>query len=82
MYNLKPIFYDDFACQGDKCVYTCCGGWGIPFTSQMKNKYLELNNEEDLFVKSTTHENYFIKFNKKHMCPLCNERQLCSLVIE
>ena len=36
MYNLKPIFYDDFACQGDKCVYTCCGGWGIPFTSQMK----------------------------------------------
>lgn len=87
MYNLKPIFYDDFECQGDKCLYTCCGGWGIPFTSEIRNKYLSLSGNnvsitENVFVKSTTSENYFIKFNKKHMCPLCNERQLCSLVLE
>lgn len=87
VYNLKPVFYDDFECLGDKCLYTCCGGWGIPFTPEMRDKYLALNSKEvlvteDVFVKSTTHENYFIKFNKKRMCPLCNERQLCSLVIK
>lgn len=87
MYNLKPVFYDKFECQGDRCLYTCCGGWGIPFTSELRDKYLLLNHEnvlttEDLFVKSATHDNYFIKFNEKRMCPLCNEKQLCSLVIQ
>lgn len=56
MYNLKPVFYDKFECQGDRCLYTCCGGWGIPFTSELRDKYLLLNHEnvlttEDLFVK-------------------------------
>ena len=45
VYNLKPVFYDDFECLGDKCLYTCCGGWGIPFTPEMRDKYLALNSK-------------------------------------
>lgn len=75
----KPSIYDEFECIGKECIFTCCGGWGIPVEKEICTKCSE-------YGKNTEYDSgldiYKIKMNDKSMCPFLNEAQLCTLVLK
>ena len=76
MYTLKPFFYNDFYSIGSECPYTCCGGWLIDVDKESRGEY---EKYEGLLGYDEERDMYVIQFNGNHMCPLCDEEQLCKL---
>ena len=75
---IKPDIYDKFECAGKDCIFTCCGGWGIPIEEEIYTKCSEYkeNTEYDSELGI-----YKIKMNGRGMCPFLDEDQLCTLVL-
>lgn len=76
MYTLTPFFYDDFYCIGSECPYTCCGGWLIVVNKEAKGEY---EKYDGLLGYDKEKDVYMLQFNGNHMCPLCDQDQLCKI---
>lgn len=91
--DLRPAYYDNFACLAADCKFSCCKGWSITFN---KKDYLslkrergsdELNKRLDGGLKRLRHgpmaETFYGEFNMSSgVCPLLQEDGLCKLQIE
>ena len=84
---LKPVFYDTFSCVGSDCLFTCCGGWCIDVDEKTLKKYRKMGGEIARFAKhgvtynEDRHRNV-VKLKDKGCCPMLNEDQLCTVVLE
>ncbi len=80
--NLKA--YSDFVCVGDKCPYTCCGGWKIVIDEATATYYRNVTGEMgERLQRNTVTENGVTRFvlTDSGRCPFLNERGLCDIYI-
>lgn len=86
MNHLKPAFYDDFSCIGDKCPLTCCGGWQITIDDKTLKEYRLMGGKIGRFARKGVCYNKelrsnVVKLDQGH-CTLLNDNQLCEIVLE
>ncbi len=93
-YNvIKPDYYDEFACLGGDCNYTCCQKWNIHLSKQeyKKLKNMRLSSElgkvrEKALSRIRTNPTLMkygkIRLNEKGFCPLISKEGLCRLQLE
>lgn len=85
---LKPVFYDAFSCVGSECLFTCCGGWCISVDEKTLKNYRKMGGEIARFAKhgvsynENSHKNEVKLKKDKGYCPMLNEDQLCTAVLE
>lgn len=85
--EIKPAYYDNFACVAGACTFTCCQEWKIAVddetytkwkkTSLFKQKSICLSR----YVKQKNGAHEIVLTNEKK-CPFLNKDKLCDLVIE
>ena len=87
--ELKPSYYDQFACIGSKCEDTCCAGWRIDIDKKSYQKYKNEKNptiREDL--KKNTQRNRQsqndlqygkFKLDADGKCTMLDEENLCTI---
>lgn len=76
---VKPSIYDDFVCVGKECIFTCCGGWGIPIEEEVWRKCREYEEKIEYDSKLNI---YKLKMDSRDLCPFLDEFQLCTLVLK
>lgn len=87
---IKPVYYENFKCIGDKCTNTCCTGWNIWIDKDSFEKY---QNEDDEFSKvlkknikkkiENEDDNDYGEFilDYDNRCPMLNTNNLCEIYI-
>ena len=79
MREIKPDYYDKFACIAGRCPMTCCQEWKIAVDPVTEQKWKE---KKDLFsAVCTKEEQRVIGLTEDHKCPFLNDEKLCSLVL-
>ncbi|MGL5354560.1 MAG: flagellin lysine-N-methylase [Clostridium sp.] len=85
---LKPNYYDEFKCTGDKCIDSCCKGWKITVDKKTYNKYKKISGEFGQKLnksisrsRNSVNEKEYGKINldEKLVCPMVNEIGLCEI---
>ncbi|MCM1256282.1 MAG: flagellin lysine-N-methylase [Roseburia sp.] len=85
---IKPEIYDEFQCTGGKCPLTCCGGWVVMMDEKIYKSYRKMGGHIAKFAKKSIlyakeMNIYYVRHDPvTNMCPMCNEEQLCTIVIE
>lgn len=82
---LKPYYYDEFKCIGDKCISHCCKDWKITIDKETYNYYQSVPEPfgDQLRQNISTDENvHYFKLNEDKTCPFLNEKRLCNIFIE
>lgn len=85
--QIKPTFYDEFACIAGRCSLTCCQEWKIAVDDETYQKWKKITSEGEpnRSLASRTHMKEgqrVLRLNDHGRCPYLNEEKLCSLVIE
>ncbi|NFN86305.1 hypothetical protein FDF31_02525 [Clostridium sporogenes] len=86
---LKPFYYDNFTCIGNKCKDSCCIGWRVFIDKKSYNKYKKvagefgkvLNNSMSRNRKNKSHLHYAEMKLKNKRCQLLNNNNLCDIYI-
>ena len=85
---LKPVFYDAFSCVGSDCLFTCCGGWCISVDDKTLKNYRKMGGEIARFARhgvsynQNSHKNEVKLKKDRGYCPMLNQDQLCTVVLE
>lgn len=73
---VRPVYYDDFKCTGDKCSFTCCQGWEILLDSEACRRRFT-DNTEGLLPEVLK-----VRPEDENGCPFQTDTGLCSIVME
>lgn len=83
MIVLKPDYYDDFKCTGDKCPFTCCFGWRVAIDQNTYSKYKKLDSDYGKYIVSTIENDdkygACFKMDEKGRCPHLSDDNLCNI---
>ena len=87
--ELKPSYYDQFACIGGACEDTCCAGWRIDIDKKSYQKY---KNEKNPTIKDALKKNIQrnrqgqndlqygkFKLDADGKCTMLDEENLCTI---
>lgn len=87
--ELKPSYYDKFACIGGACEDTCCAGWRIDIDKKSYQKY---KNEKNPAIKDALKKNIQrnrqgqndlqygkFKLDADGKCTMLDEENLCTI---
>ncbi|MFP7357194.1 flagellin lysine-N-methylase [Kurthia gibsonii] len=87
--ELKPSYYDQFACIGGACEDTCCAGWRIDIDKKSYQKY---KNEKNPAIKDALKKNIQrnrqgqndlqygkFKLDADGKCTMLDEENLCTI---
>lgn len=76
---LKPSYYDDFHCIGNKCRDNCCENWQISIDPKSMEKYQQVTGEfgQKLCDSISKEKSAFIL--KERKCPFLNKDRLCEI---
>lgn len=87
--ELKPSYYDQFACIGGACEDTCCAGWTIDIDKKSYQKY---KNEKNPAIKDALKKNIQrnrqgqndlqygkFKLDTDGKCTMLDEENLCTI---
>lgn len=84
MKYLELEIYNDFACIGSECPFTCCAGWGIIIDSASYNYYMSVKGDfGQRLKKCITAENGMARFalTEEGRCSFLNDQNLCDIYI-
>ena len=84
MRQLKPDFYDDFACTASRCRDTCCAGWEIEVDGETLEKYRKVPGSFGKLLRSRIAEEddgAYFTLEEGRRCPFLNDRNLCRIYI-
>ena len=82
MQLLKPLLCEEFQCIANKCDYTCCKGWGIPFTKQEYDRFLQQKvHDIERYSERNDDNSRKMKLRKDGSCPYLMETGLCDMII-
>ena len=80
---LYPDYFDSFYCIADECKNTCCGGWNINIDKKTLKKYKNSNHplikEKRKNLFNSGPRGTFINLDENRMCPLLDNKNLCSI---
>ena len=85
--EIKPAYYDNFACAAGACTFTCCQEWKIAVDDETYTKWEKaslLKQKSSClsrYVKQKNGAHEIVLTNEKK-CPFLNNDKLCDLVIE
>jgi lysine-N-methylase len=81
---LKPYYYDEFKCIGNKCPNTCCKGWKITVDDATYKTYESVEGHfGEKLIRNIDCDDKIKKFKltDDKSCPFLNEDQLCDVYI-
>lgn len=81
---LKPYYYDEFKCIGNKCPNTCCKGWIITIDDATYKAYKSVEGpfgEKLIQNIDCNDEIKEFKLDSNMACPFLNKEQLCDIYI-
>lgn len=77
---IKPKYYDKFKCAANKCLYSCCINWSIPFDNEAIRKYGYIEDTELSEYILNNISTITKKVNlKKGYCPFLDNDSLCKI---
>ncbi|MCI8284770.1 MAG: hypothetical protein HFE90_05810 [Firmicutes bacterium] len=91
--NLRPSYYDDFQCIGEKCRISCCKNWNITFDKKDYLSLKKLKRSPELselmdhamrrLRRGDIAKIHYAEFELSDgICPLLAESGLCNLQLE
>ena len=83
--EIRPAFYDAFACLARDCRHTCCQGWEIDVDDDTLALYRHLDGPLGDELRGALRQvdgQWAIRFNEKGLCPLLRSDGLCRVILE
>ena len=83
--EIRPDFYDDFACLADRCRHSCCRGWEIELDEETAGFYRSLDGPlgEALRENLTRMDGVWaFRLTAEEACPFLRGDGLCRIIIE
>lgn len=84
MKYIELEIYNDFACIGSECPFTCCAGWGIIIDSASYDYYMTVKGDFGQRLKNCiVSENGIRRFvlTEEGRCSFLNDENLCDIYI-
>ena len=83
--EIRPAFYDDFACLADRCRHSCCRGWEIDVDPEARRRYLALNgplgDELRACLQQSDDGTWSFRLTENEDCPFLRPDGLCRLIL-
>ena len=81
---IRPVYINNFQCDGKSCGSRCCKGWRVVVDDDTYTKYDKLINESDrqeimLQLERMSDEKYLVKMKDNLECPFLDEDYLCKI---
>ena len=79
-----PDYYPEFHCIAEKCPHTCCAGWEIDIDPESLKKYQTMPGAVGDRLRrgmDREGETAFFHLDEKGRCPMLNEQNLCTLIL-
>ena len=85
MRELRPAFYDRFACLADRCRHSCCRGWEIDVDEDSARYYRSLSGALGDELRAALRQENGVRFfalTEAEDCPFLRRDGLCRLYAE
>lgn len=84
MQCIRPIYFNEFQCDGKICGSRCCTGWRVTIDGNTYAKYQSIADERERKeilsqLERLDEKNYFVKMNEQMRCPFVGEDYLCKI---
>ena len=82
--EIRPAFYDDFACLAGRCRHSCCRGWEIDVDEDSLRRYFSLEGPLGAELRASLRERegtWSFHLTEDGDCPFLRRDGLCRLIL-